>query len=93
MSAFAPVDAAWLFFFTKLVLSREALFESHTALLYDIILGMTISERPGGLSAAPLIDEERSATENSNKKKNNFTESFKCTCRAESSSLTSCFPH
>ena len=30
-------------------------FESHTALLYDVILGMTVSERPEG--ASPLVDE------------------------------------
>ncbi|EEH51064.1 uncharacterized protein MICPUCDRAFT_54765 [Micromonas pusilla CCMP1545] len=34
-SVFAAVDIAWLYFFTKLALSREAIFESHTAILYD----------------------------------------------------------
>lgn len=56
MSVFAPVDVAWLYFFTKLALSREALFHSHTALLYDVILFSTITERPDG--ALPPTDEE-----------------------------------
>ena len=55
MSVFAPVDVAWLFFFAKLALSREALFDSHTALLYDVILFSTVTERPDG--ALPLVEE------------------------------------
>jgi hypothetical protein len=64
-NAFAPVDLAWLYFFTKLALSREALFESHTAILYDAILGMTIPGRPDGVPLS--VDEERERkTENTN---------------------------
>ena len=55
VSVFAPVDVAWLHFFAKLALSREALFDSHTALLYDVILFSTVTERPDG--ALPLVDE------------------------------------
>jgi len=56
VSVFAPVDIAWVYFFAKLALSREALFESFTALLYDVILFSTITERPNG--ALPLAAEE-----------------------------------
>ena len=49
------MDVAWLYFFAKLALSREALFDSHTALLYDVILFSTVTERPDG--ALPLVEE------------------------------------
>ena len=55
-SVFAAVDIAWLYFFTKLVFSREAIFESHTAILYDVILFSTITDRPNEF--LPLLDEE-----------------------------------
>ena len=56
VSVFAAIDVAWISFFAKLALSREALFESHTALLYDIILFSTVTERPAGSFAT--IEQE-----------------------------------
>lgn len=56
VSVFAAVDAAWLYFFAKLALSREALFDSHTALLYDVILFSTVTERPDG--TLPFAEQE-----------------------------------
>lgn len=45
VSVFAPIDLAWLQFFAKLALSREVVFDRFTAILYDIILFSTITER------------------------------------------------
>jgi hypothetical protein len=56
VSVFAAIDIAWLAFFAKLSLTQEIIFESFTAILYDVILFSTITERFGEIQ---LFEEVR----------------------------------
>lgn len=56
-TVFAPIDIAWLAFFAKLSMSQDAVFESFTAILYDVILFSTVTERAEDFTL--LIDEVR----------------------------------
>lgn len=54
-TVFAPIDIAWLAFFAKLSLSQDVVFESFTAILYDVILFSMVTERAEDFTT--LIDE------------------------------------
>ena len=56
-TVFAPIDIAWLAFFAKLSMGQDAVFESFTAILYDVILFSTVTERAEDFTL--LIDEVR----------------------------------
>jgi hypothetical protein len=75
-SVFAAVDIAWFAFFAKLSLSREVIFETFTAILYDIILYSTVTERREGI---PNFEEVNLRALNVLSLKRVLTQSF---CRA-----------